>query len=159
MGESLILVLVDNNDVRLLPLSFILTLIASNWLLLFGTVLVIGCATSWEGYPGTCIPSTGSDFWASIFVLECIFTLCCFSGSKICSSSGKKFHTSPVSGIYLHLDLLELKHAPKFKIHLVSLRLSVSCSYLRNMSRNSLVIFKSLIFLQTISGWESSGIS
>jgi hypothetical protein len=102
MGESLILVLVDNNDVRLLPLSFILTLIASNWLLLFGTVLVIGCATSWEGYPGTCIPSTGSDFWASIFVLECIFTLCCFSGSKICSSSGKKFHTSPVSGIYLH---------------------------------------------------------
>lgn len=146
MGESLILALVDNNDVRLLTLSFILPLIASNWLLLllsFFTVLIIGCAASWESYLGTCIPSTGFDFWASIFVLERIFTLCCFSGSKICSSTGKVSYFPLCLGIFRHLALLELKREPKFEIHSVGVRLSVSCSYWRNTSRNNVVIFKS----------------
>ena len=88
MGESLILALVDNNDVRLLTLSYP-SLHLTGYLLLFFTVLIIGCAASWESHLGTCIPSTEFDFWASIFVLECIFTLCYFSGSKICCSTGK----------------------------------------------------------------------
>ena len=44
MGESLILALVDNNDVKLLPLCFIILLVASNCLVLLITLLIIGCA-------------------------------------------------------------------------------------------------------------------
>jgi hypothetical protein len=62
-------------------------------------------------------------------------------------------------GIYRHLALLELKREPKFEIPLVGVRLSVSCSYWRNTSRNNVVIFKSLNFVLTILGSEPSGIS
>ena len=141
MGESLILALVDNNDVRLLPLCFIILLVASNCLVLLITLLIIGRASSWESYLGTFIPSTGFDFWASISVLECIFTHCCFSGSKICSATGKT-SDSPCLWHLSSFWTLELKHESKFEIRLVGVRLSVSCSYWRNTSRNNLVIFK-----------------
>ena len=92
MGESLILALVDNNDVRLLTLSYP-SLHLTGYLLLFFTVLIIGCAASWESHFGTCIPSTGFDFWLQFLCSSASSLSAIFLGLRYAVQL-VKFHTS-----------------------------------------------------------------